>query len=184
MIGQLEEFARRVSEGLREPDWETQREIIRALVKQVEVDEGEIRIVYRVSPSPFEHGPQQGHSQHCWGRAQPDAFERLPALRAAQRVRAGGATAPEGASFLIRYADDVVMGFSWEEDARRVRDGLPKRFEKYGLTIPPEKTRLVPFERPCGDREGANSEARTPQGPSTCWASRITGPAHGTGTGW
>ncbi len=97
VIGQLEEFARRVSEGLREPDWETQREIIRALVKQVEVDEGEIRIVYRVSPSPFEHGPQQGHSQHCWGRGQPDAFERLPALRAAQRVRAGGATTPEGA---------------------------------------------------------------------------------------
>jgi site-specific DNA recombinase len=55
VIGQLEEFARRVSEGLREPDWETKREIVRALVKQVGVDEGEIRIVYRVSLacSPF-----------------------------------------------------------------------------------------------------------------------------------
>ena len=40
------------------------------------------------------------------------------------------------------------MGFSCEEDARRVMDVLPKRFEKYGLTIHPEKTRLVPFERP------------------------------------
>jgi RNA-directed DNA polymerase len=70
----------------------------------------------------------------------------------------------KGRSFLIRYADDVVMGFSCEEDARRVMDVLPKRFEKYGLTIHPEKTRLVPFERPCGDREGANSEARTPPG--------------------
>ena len=68
MIGQLEEFARRVSEGLREPDWLTRREIIRALVKQVEIDEEEVRIVYRVSPSPFEGGPQQGSSQHCWGR--------------------------------------------------------------------------------------------------------------------
>ena len=54
----------------------------------------------------------------------------------------------KGHSFLIRYADDFVMGFSCEEDARRVMDVLPKRFEKYGLTIHPEKTRLVPFERP------------------------------------
>jgi RNA-directed DNA polymerase len=70
----------------------------------------------------------------------------------------------KGRSFLIRYADDFVMGFSCEEDARRVRDVLPKRFEKYGLTIHPEKTRLVPFERPVGARDGAASEARTPPG--------------------
>jgi site-specific DNA recombinase len=68
LIGQLEEFAGQVSEGLREPDWGTQRKIIRALVKQVEIDEGEVRIVYRVSPSPFEGSPQQDGSQHCWGR--------------------------------------------------------------------------------------------------------------------
>ena len=54
----------------------------------------------------------------------------------------------KGRSFLIRYADDFVMGFSHEEDARRVLAVLPKRFAKYGLTIHPEKTRLVPFERP------------------------------------
>ena len=54
----------------------------------------------------------------------------------------------KGTSLLIRYADDFVMGFSCEEDARRVFAVLPKRFAKYGLTIHPEKTRLVPFERP------------------------------------
>jgi site-specific DNA recombinase len=67
VIGQLEEFARRVSQGLQGPDWDTRREVIRALVKRVEIDEQEVRIVYRVSPSPFEGGPQQGRSQHCWG---------------------------------------------------------------------------------------------------------------------
>jgi site-specific DNA recombinase len=67
VIGQLEEFARRVSEELREPGWLTRREIIRALVKQVEIDEDEVRVVYRVSPSPFEGGPQQPSWQHCWG---------------------------------------------------------------------------------------------------------------------
>jgi group II intron reverse transcriptase/maturase len=53
-----------------------------------------------------------------------------------------------GRAFLIRYADDIVMGFACEEDARRVRDVLPKRFGKYGLTLHPDKTRLLPFVRP------------------------------------
>ena len=71
VIGRLEEFARRVSQGLEGPDWDTRREVIRALVKRVEIDEQEVRIVYRVGPSPFEGGPQQGDSQHCWGRGVP-----------------------------------------------------------------------------------------------------------------
>jgi len=53
-----------------------------------------------------------------------------------------------GRVFLIRYADDFVVGFSHEEDARRVMAVLPKRFGKYGLTIHPDKTRLMPFRRP------------------------------------
>jgi RNA-directed DNA polymerase len=54
----------------------------------------------------------------------------------------------KGRAFLVRYADDFVMGFACERDARRVLDVLPKRFGKYGLTIHPDKTRLVPFRRP------------------------------------
>jgi RNA-directed DNA polymerase len=40
----------------------------------------------------------------------------------------------KGRAFLVRYADDFVMGFACEGDARRVLDVLPKRFGKYGLT--------------------------------------------------
>ena len=58
-----------------------------------------------------------------------------------------------GRAFLIRYADDLVIGFEREDDARRVFDVLPKRFERYGLRLHPEKTRLVPFRRP-GTRTG------------------------------
>lgn len=54
----------------------------------------------------------------------------------------------KGRAFLVRYADDFVMGFAHEEDARRVLAVLPKRFGKYGLTLHPDKTRLVPFQRP------------------------------------
>jgi group II intron reverse transcriptase/maturase len=53
-----------------------------------------------------------------------------------------------GRAFLIRYADDFVMGFACEEDARRVLDVLPKRFGKYGLTLHPDKTRLLAFGPP------------------------------------
>ena len=53
----------------------------------------------------------------------------------------------EGKCFLVRYADDAVMGFSNERDARRVMDVLPKRFGKYGLTLHPDKTRLIDFHR-------------------------------------
>jgi RNA-directed DNA polymerase len=56
----------------------------------------------------------------------------------------------KGRAFLVRYADDFVMGFACEEDARRVLDVLPKRFGRYGLQIHPDKTRLVPFRRPSG----------------------------------
>jgi len=68
-----------------------------------------------------------------------------------------------GRSFLIRYADDFVMGFACEEDARRVLEVLPKRFGKYGLTLHPDKTRLVPFRRPtAGPKEGATPGAGRP----------------------
>src|SRR5580765_3807558 len=48
-------------------------------------------------------------------------------------------------AFLIRYADDVVIGFRDGRDAQRVLEVLPKRFGKYGLTLHPTKTKLVPF---------------------------------------
>ncbi|MBU0608389.1 MAG: group II intron reverse transcriptase/maturase [Armatimonadetes bacterium] len=53
-----------------------------------------------------------------------------------------------GHAFLVRHADDVAIVFSCEDDARRVMGVLPKRFGKYGLTLHPEKTRLVEFRRP------------------------------------
>jgi RNA-directed DNA polymerase len=59
----------------------------------------------------------------------------------------------KGRVFMIRYADDYVMGFECESDARRVMAVLPKRMGKYGLTIHPEKTRLVDFTQPRVDEK-------------------------------
>ena len=50
---------------------------------------------------------------------------------------------------MYRYADDFVIGFELEYDARRIMEVLPKRFARYGLEINEEKTRMVNFCRPC-----------------------------------
>jgi RNA-directed DNA polymerase len=52
-----------------------------------------------------------------------------------------------GAAHEIRFADDAVLSFQYKEDAERVMEVLSKRFAKYGLTLHPEKTRLVEFGR-------------------------------------
>ena len=50
-----------------------------------------------------------------------------------------------GRAFEVRYADDAVLVFEREDDARRVLGVLAKRLEKYGLRLHPEKTRMVEF---------------------------------------
>ena len=70
----------------------------------------------------------------------------------------------KGRVFLVRFADDFVIGFTDRDDARRVMEVMPKRFGKYGLTIHPDKTRLVPFRRP---RRGGDDHAAKRQGPGT-----------------
>jgi group II intron reverse transcriptase/maturase len=65
-----------------------------------------------------------------------------------------------GRAHLVRFADDVVIVFSSGNDARRVMEVLPKRFAKYGLTLHPEKTRLVEFRRPDRRSSGGDDSGR------------------------
>lgn len=53
-----------------------------------------------------------------------------------------------GVAHLVRYADDFIMCFENKRDAERVLEILPKRMEKFDLKLHPDKTRLVPFNRP------------------------------------
>ena len=55
-----------------------------------------------------------------------------------------------GEAHEIRFADDAMLCFQYKEDAEKVMEVLPKRFAKYGLTIHPEKRRLVEFGRYAG----------------------------------
>lgn len=58
------------------------------------------------------------------------------------------APALQGPMHVVRYADDFVLAFRVEHDARRVFAALPKRFEEFGLKLHPSKTRLIDFRQP------------------------------------
>jgi len=66
-----------------------------------------------------------------------------------------------GRATLVRYADDFVIVFEREDDARRVESVLPKRFGKYGLALHPDKTRLVRFQRPSPPPDGGGRSTGT-----------------------
>jgi RNA-directed DNA polymerase len=53
----------------------------------------------------------------------------------------------KGEAYEIRFADDAILCFQHKEDADKVMEVLPKRFAQYGLTLHPEKTRLIEFGR-------------------------------------
>jgi len=60
---------------------------------------------------------------------------------------------------MIRFADDFIIGCELEADAKRIMNVLPKRFNRFSLTIHPEKTVLVRFQPPGNEETG--KEGRT-----------------------
>jgi site-specific DNA recombinase len=65
VIGRLQEFADKISSTLEELDWTRRREIIRILVKHIEVDQETVKVVYRITPDPFVRPPEKGILQDC-----------------------------------------------------------------------------------------------------------------------
>ena len=59
----------KVQRNLATADWATKREIMRALVRRVEIDKQEVTVVFRVGPDPYGQPPEKKSSQHCWRRA-------------------------------------------------------------------------------------------------------------------
>ena len=88
ILGRLDEFALRVKDGLHAADWSTRREIIRALVKRVEIDQEQVRVVFRVNPPPpsTPQAPSEKDSQslqHCRRRVE-SRFVQHPAQQTRQ----------------------------------------------------------------------------------------------------
>jgi site-specific DNA recombinase len=77
IIGRLEACAAQVTDGLEEADWTSRRELIRALVKRVEVDDDQVHVVFRVDQRPGEPSPEKNRLQLC--RGSNDSSLRCPA---------------------------------------------------------------------------------------------------------
>ena len=73
----MQEFADKIQNGLIGLDWDAKRKIICAIVKQIEVDEEEVHIVYRVGPNSFSQDLKQESLQYCSRRIVPAENELL-----------------------------------------------------------------------------------------------------------
>ena len=96
IIGRVEEFAAKVKSGLERADWNSRREIVRTLVKRVEVDERQVNLVFRVNEYPFDSRPDGGILLHCGRRNQPHLGQRVLALRPRRMDGDGGEAADAG----------------------------------------------------------------------------------------
>jgi site-specific DNA recombinase len=96
VIGRMREFAAKVADGLGAADWATRRSIIRAIVKRVEIDEHEVRVIYKITPDPLNQGEQGASLQHCWWRGFAAAGEHLPARSPGHVVRYDRGASPAG----------------------------------------------------------------------------------------
>ena len=80
VIGQVETFAKMLDGSLEEADWLTKRQVIRTLVKHIEICSEEVKVVYRIDSLPFAQAPKGGVLQHCLRRDQPVTSEPVLAL--------------------------------------------------------------------------------------------------------
>ncbi len=65
-----------------------------------------------------------------------------------------------GEVIIIRYADDIIMGFQHENDAKIFHAGLKERMKQFGLELHPEKTRLIEFGRYARERRKERGRSR------------------------
>src|SRR3954453_6853522 len=93
IVGRFEDFAQRVRGRMAEVDWSLQRDLIRTLVKRVEIDHDGINVVFRVAPSPSDSGPPDPDGKRTWQgcgwsddptlRCTAESLVKLPVLKVA-----------------------------------------------------------------------------------------------------
>jgi site-specific DNA recombinase len=65
VVGQIETFARKLEGSLEQADWSTKQQVIRMLVKHIEIGQETVKLVYKVDSLPFVRAPERGVLQHC-----------------------------------------------------------------------------------------------------------------------
>jgi len=95
IIGRLEDFATKLHNGLEAADWASKRDLIRALVKRVEVARDDVNIVFRIDPYPGDPDSEKKSLQLCRGSGVPDTGQCVCALCPRPVVRARREATPE-----------------------------------------------------------------------------------------
>ncbi len=104
----FEDFADQINESLTSANGEQRREILRALVKRVEVDKHNVRIVYKVPARPFVKSPNRGLLQHCCRRqphCNPFFCPRLPRV---DRLAPGSQCVGESGQEAIWFCSNLL----------------------------------------------------------------------------
>jgi site-specific DNA recombinase len=86
IVSQVETFRKMLEGSLEQADWSTRRQVITTLIKQIEIGEENVKIIYRIDSLPFAPAPDRGVLQHCWRRATasagpspaPNTWQRSP----------------------------------------------------------------------------------------------------------
>ncbi len=95
-------------------------------------------------------------------------------------VKAWRKKAAHGEMIVVRYADDAVLGFQYQEDAEKFLEDLRERVRKFGLELHPEKTRLIEFGRYAAERRAKRGEGK-PETFNFLGFTHICGKNHETG---
>ena len=88
------------------------------------------------------------------------AGERLSALRVRLVGPGMGSKAARGEVFVVRFADDIVLGFEYRSEAEQCWQELAPRLRKFGLELHPDKTRLLEFGRYAADNRQRRGQGK------------------------
>ena len=85
IVDHLQTFSHQVNNGLNEASWQTKQELIRTLVKRIEIDNEQINVIYRVDLCPFEPGPIRGTRQYCRRSGRSTSVRAFPFVPSARQ---------------------------------------------------------------------------------------------------
>jgi hypothetical protein len=154
ILGRLEDVATKLHDGLEAADWASKRDLIRALLKRVEVARDAVNIVLRIDPYPGDADPEKKVGNFVGGVVSPlmaniylheldmymeSKYRNLSHYERQRRRKKG-----QGNDLYVRYADDfVVLCNGTKAEAHATKEERRGILTNMGLTLSEEKTKIT-----------------------------------------
>jgi hypothetical protein len=154
IVGRLEDFAAKIDTGLEDSDWLSKREMIRALVKRVEVTPDRVNVVFRVDAYPGEASPEKKVCNFVGGVVSPllaniylhefDRYMESKHLSLTYKQRYIRRKQGKGNVLYVRYADDfIVLSNGTKAETQAIKKELGEFLSTMSLTLSEEKTKVT-----------------------------------------